>query len=159
MKPAEQWANFSQRGGLWVLAQAALLSTLVLLSARFRSRGRQPIAIAAGATLLGTGAGIVAAGAIALAENLTPFPKPPEKAVLVRQGIFSMVRHPLYTGVMLMSVGWALIWRSPPALLMAFGLIPFFDSKARREERWLRERFPEYLDYERRVKRFLPGIY
>ena len=35
----------------------------------------------------------------------------------------------------------------------------FFDRKARREERWLRSRFPKYAAYERRVRRFIPGIY
>jgi protein-S-isoprenylcysteine O-methyltransferase Ste14 len=37
--------------------------------------------------------------------------------------------------------------------------MPFFDLKARREERWLRERFADYDDYARRVKRFIPGFY
>jgi protein-S-isoprenylcysteine O-methyltransferase Ste14 len=42
---------------------------------------------------------------------------------------------------------------------MALGLLPFLDAKARREEEWLRERFPEYRGYEASVKRFVPGIY
>lgn len=46
-----------------------------------------------------------------------------------------------------------------PALLVAAMLIPFFHAKARREERWLREKFPEYAEYERRVRRFIPWIY
>jgi protein-S-isoprenylcysteine O-methyltransferase Ste14 len=31
--------------------------------------------------------------------------------------------------------------------------------KAGREERWLREQFPEYADYARRVARFVPGLW
>ena len=42
---------------------------------------------------------------------------------------------------------------------MALGLMPFFDAKARREEKWLREKFSEYGEYESRVKRFIPRIY
>jgi protein-S-isoprenylcysteine O-methyltransferase Ste14 len=38
-------------------------------------------------------------------------------------------------------------------------LAPLFDAKARREERWLRQKFPEYAGYERRVWRFVPWIY
>jgi protein-S-isoprenylcysteine O-methyltransferase Ste14 len=57
------------------------------------------------------------------------------------------------------SVGWALVWRSWPALLAALALAPFFDGKARREERWLRQQFPEYVGYENRVRRFVPWIY
>ena len=77
----------------------------------------------------------------------------------MRHGIYSVMRHPLYTSVMLASLGWALLWQSGPALVAALLLAPFFDAKARREERWLAERFPDYGDYQRRVARFLPWIY
>lgn len=44
---------------------------------------------------------------------------------------------------------------------MAISLVlaVFFDAKARREETWLRQQFPEYANYQLRVRRFLPGIY
>jgi protein-S-isoprenylcysteine O-methyltransferase Ste14 len=57
---------------------------------------------------------------------------------------------------MLASFGWALIWQSGSSLLAALALVPFFHAKARREERWLREMFPGYTDYARRVPRFVP---
>ena len=57
---------------------------------------------------------------------------------------------------MLASLGWALIWQSWQAFIASQVLIPFFHAKARREERWLREQFPDYADYERRVPRFIP---
>jgi protein-S-isoprenylcysteine O-methyltransferase Ste14 len=151
--------DFYKRGGLWVLVQSVLLSAIILLAARSRRQGRRPMAVYTGATLLGLGAGEIVAGAVMLGRNLTPFPEPSEKAVLVRRGIFSLIRHPVYAGVLLMSAGWALISQSWPALLLAFGLIPFFDAKARREELRLRNRFPEYREYEKQVKRFVPGIY
>jgi protein-S-isoprenylcysteine O-methyltransferase Ste14 len=141
------------------LAQGALLSAIAFLAARSRGRDRNPIAVSAGAALLGVGAGIFLAGAAALGRNLTPFPKPVDGSVLVRQGVFSVMRHPIYTGLMMMSVGWALVWQSAPALVIALGTMPFLDAKTRREEQWLRERFPDYGDYQRRVKRFVPGLY
>ena len=70
-----------------------------------------------------------------------------------------MIRHPLYTSVIAVAIGWALVWQSWPALLAAAALIPFFHAKALNEERWLREKFPDYADYERRVRRFIPWIY
>jgi len=151
-------AGAYQRGGLWVLSQGLLLFAVILLAVRFRS-DRHPVLIYTGAILLSIGVCVALAGAIALGRNLTPFPKPSGKARLVRRGIFSLIRHPIYTGVMLASLGWALVWQSWPALLMALGLIPFFDAKARREEYWLRKSFSEYLDYQQRVKRFIPWIY
>ena len=151
--------NFVQRGGFWVLSQGLLLLAVVLLAVRFRSEGCYPVAVICGGILLSIGTGVALAGTIALGRNITPFPKPPEKAQLVRRGIFSLIRHPIYTGVMFASLGWALVWQSWPTLLMALVLILFFDAKARREEEWLREKFSEYGEYEKCVKRFIPRIY
>ena len=47
----------------------------------------------------------------------------------------------------------------PVASAVGMSQAPFFDGKARREERWLRERFSHYDDYACRVKRFIPGLY
>jgi protein-S-isoprenylcysteine O-methyltransferase Ste14 len=94
-----------------------------------------------------------------LGSNLTPFPKPIAGAKLVRNGIYSWVRHPLYAGVFLLSLGWALLWHSGPALGMSLMLALFFDIKARGEERRLREKFPEYEDYAKRTRKFIPRVY
>ena len=148
--------RFIQRGGAWVLGQGVLLGALVLL-AIFSRQGEFPlVAVIAGAALMIVGMGVLLAGALALGRNLTPFPKPAEQAQLVRHGIYAVVRHPLYTGVISVSVGWALTWQSWPALGVAITLIPFFHAKARHEERWLRKKFTEYADYEKRVHRFIP---
>ena len=141
-----------------MLSQGLLLLGVVLLAVRFRRERRHLVAVISGGILLTIGTGVALTGAIALGRNITPFPKPSEKAQLVRRGIFSLIRHPIYTGAMFASLGWALVWQSWPALLMVLGL-PFFDAKARREEKWLREKFSEYGEYESRVKRFIPRIY
>ena len=38
-------------------------------------------------------------------------------------------------------------------------LFVFLDLKSRREERLLIERFPEYVDYPRRVRKLVPFVY
>jgi len=38
-------------------------------------------------------------------------------------------------------------------------LLVFFHLKSRREERWLVERYPEYADYQKRVKKIIPFIW
>jgi len=48
-----------------------------------------------------------ALAAARLGEGLTPFPKPPAQAQLVRRGVYAMVRHPVYAGLMALSLGWA----------------------------------------------------
>jgi len=152
-------SRFFQRGGAWVLGQSVLLGAVVLLAVFVRGGGFHPAIIILGAVLLLIGAGIALAGALALGRNLTPFPKPTEQAQLVRHGIYAIIRHPLYTSVISLSIGWALVWQSWPALLVAVTLIPFFHAKARYEECWLRQKFPEYADYEKRVRRFIPWLY
>ena len=152
-------APFFARGGGWVLGQSVLVLAVIVLAAAFHDHGHRLAVIIPGLVLLAVGGVFGIAGAIALKTNLTPFPKPRPESRLIQSGIYSRVRHPLYTSVILASLGWALLWQSWPALLAAFALGPFFNAKARREERWLREMFPDYASYEKRVKRFLPWIY
>jgi protein-S-isoprenylcysteine O-methyltransferase Ste14 len=157
--PMQLMRNFVQRGGFWVLSQALLLLAVILLAVRFRKKGIHPVSAISGGILLTSGTAIGLSGVMALGRNITPLPMPSERAELVRTGIFSVIRHPIYAGLVLAVLGWAVLWRSSPATLMALGFIPFLDAKARREEKWLGERFSDYQEYAARVKRFVPRIY
>ena len=141
-----------------MVVQGILLTTVALLAVCFRGGGF-PIVVMAGVALMLVGASVALAGAMALGKNLTPFPRPTESAQLVRHGIYAVIRHPLYTSVIAVAIGWALVWQSWPALLAAATLIPFFHAKARHEERWLREKFSKYAEYEKQVRRFIPWLY
>ena len=151
--------NFLERGVLWVLGQSALLCAVIAGGILCRHQWDSRALSFGGAFLLLTAAGCGLAGTVSLGRNLTPFPKPSASARLIQRGIYGLIRHPLYTAVFCGSVGWALVWRSWPALLAALALAPLFDAKARREERWLRQQFPDYAGYERRVRRFIPWLY
>ena len=151
--------TFLQRGGLWVVCQGALLGAVIAGGILCRNQWHSLVFSLGGIVLLLIAAGCGLAGTVSLGRNLTPFPKPSANTVLVQTGIYGLMRHPLYTAVFCGAVGWALVWRSWPALLAALALGPFFDAKARREERWLRQQFPEYLSYEQRVRRFVPRVY
>jgi len=109
-----------------------------------------------GGILVGLGAFFGLAGALALKGNRTAFPRPRANSRLIREGIYSRVRHPLYTSVMLVSAGWAIAWNSPAAVAVTLAMVPFFYAKARLEESWLAEKFPDYQDYAKRVPRFIP---
>ncbi|MCX6923824.1 MAG: isoprenylcysteine carboxylmethyltransferase family protein [Verrucomicrobia bacterium] len=151
--------TFLQRGGFWVMGQGVLLGLVVAGVILRRNQWHSLALTLCGACLLLIAAGCGLAGTVSLGRNLTPFPKPSAGVRLVTSGIYGFIRHPLYTAVFCGSVGWALVWRSWPSLAAALVLAPFFDAKARREERWLRQQFPEYSEYERRVRRFVPWIY
>ncbi len=147
-----------KRGGAWVLAQSILMATVFLLAVFFNGTLPGTFIQMLGAVLLLAGGCLGIAGARTLGRNLTPFPRPTAGAELVRHGIYSRVRHPLYTCVMLTALGWALVWQSMPATIATLALVPFFRAKARGEEQWLRERFPGYADYVQSVPAFLPRL-
>jgi protein-S-isoprenylcysteine O-methyltransferase Ste14 len=102
---------------------------------------------------------IAAVGVRDLGPSLTPLPHPKDDSHLIQTGIYRWVRHPIYVGVIVSALGWALFAASLLALAFTAALAVFLDLKARREEVWLRERYPIYVHYARRVKRFVPGVY
>jgi protein-S-isoprenylcysteine O-methyltransferase Ste14 len=156
MADAPRASGFLARGGAWVVTQSILMTVAIALGVIFHGAWTPLPVIMAGAGLFMVGGYFGIAGVVVLGRNRTPFPQPREGSELVQCGIYAQVRHPLYASVMLASLGWALVWQSWPALIASLILIPFFHFKARREERWLREQFPGYADYECRVGRFIP---
>lgn len=58
-----------------------------------------------------------------------------------------------------MAFGWGLWVHGWLTLGYALLLFVFFDLKSSREERWLREKFPGYDAYRRRVRKLIPFIY
>ena len=52
-------------------------------------------------------------GVLALGSNLTAFPKPIEGGTLVTKGMYRLVRHPIYTGLILGTLGLG-IFRAKP---------------------------------------------
>jgi protein-S-isoprenylcysteine O-methyltransferase Ste14 len=148
--------SFLARGGTWVVAQFVLMTAVIVLGVLRHGDWTRLLVIASGGLLFAAGGAVGIAGVVALGRNRTPFPRPQDSSELVQRGIYARMRHPLYTSVILTSLGWALIWQSVASLVAALVLIPFFHAKARREERWLCEKFPGYAGYARRVPRFLP---
>lgn len=152
-----RFANtFASRGGIWVVAQSLLMLTVIGLGVLFQGDWTRISVIASGGVLFVVGGYFGIAGVVVLGRNRTPFPQPRVGSELIQHGIYARLRHPLYTSVMLVSLGWALIWQSAAAFIAALILIPFFYAKAIQEERWLHQTFSGYADYARRVPRFLP---
>jgi len=77
----------------------------------------------------------------------------------VQTGVYALVRHPIYSGLTLFALGYSLIWTSMAALVATAALFLLLDMKARREERWLQEKFDSYGRYRARVRRLIPFVY
>ena len=79
---------------------------------------------------------------------------------LVTTGIYSMIRHPSYLGLLVLVLGWPLAFRSGVGLLLAFLYIPPLLARIRSEETLLQAQFgSEYVDYRARTWRLIPGVY
>ena len=116
-----------------------------------------PLWLGCGIFVLGAVIALIAA--INLGKNLTPLPKPKENAELIQGGLYRFVRHPIYFGVIVLSLGWGLIQQSALVWLYVVVIAIFFDIKSRKEERWLVERFATYANYQGRVRKLIPWIY
>jgi protein-S-isoprenylcysteine O-methyltransferase Ste14 len=99
------------------------------------------------------------AGFLSLGKNLSVLPSPKENAMLVETGAYRLVRHPIYSGLFFAFLGWGLIVHGWLTIGYALLLFICLDIKARREERWLMEKFQEYAAYRKRVRRLIPFIY
>jgi protein-S-isoprenylcysteine O-methyltransferase Ste14 len=151
--------RFHERGGWWVVGQFALMLGVVAITLVWRHQWASTFTTVLAWGLLVCAASLGIAGKLALGANLTPFPEPRPGGVLIRSGVYGVVRHPLYAAVWMGAVGWALVWASGAGLGLALALGLFLKAKADREERFLRERFPEYADYARHVRQLIPWIY
>lgn len=152
-------SSFAARGGIWAVAQLVVLIAAIALGPPTRDGWVLPRTPWAGRVLLLVSAAFAIAGFVALGRNLSPFPQPSAHGRLVRHGAYRVVRHPLYSSLILGSIGWALVWQSIPSLAMGLMLALVLDAKSRVEERWLRQKYSEYAEYSRRVRRFIPWIY
>ena len=93
-----------------------------------------------------------------LRHSISPFPSPKANANLIHEGVFSWVRHPIYTGILSAAFGYIIytgsVWRSVLSLV----LLILFQYKARYEEQLLKERFRQYEFYMNKTGRFLPKV-
>jgi protein-S-isoprenylcysteine O-methyltransferase Ste14 len=79
---------------------------------------------------------------------------------LVTSGVYGVIRHPSYLGLLANSMGWALAFRSGVGLLLTALLIPPLLARIRAEENLLRTQFSgEYDAYRARTWRLIPGLY
>ncbi|MES2459033.1 MAG: isoprenylcysteine carboxylmethyltransferase family protein [Armatimonadota bacterium] len=145
------------RSWAWVLAQWVLLAALLCLpggpAVAFLLPLRLPAYFFQGVGLL-----LVAAAALNLGNALTPLPSPRQGAALKTGGLYRSMRHPIYTGILVWALGFAVASSGSWHLFVFTLLCLFFSGKARYEEALLRERFPEYGTYAERTPRFIPRL-
>ena len=79
---------------------------------------------------------------------------------LVTDGVYRVIRHPSYLGLLVCSLGWSLAFRSGIGLLLTAFTIPPLIARIHAEETLLRTHFgSEYDAYCSRTSRLIPGVY
>ncbi|MBE7531504.1 MAG: isoprenylcysteine carboxylmethyltransferase family protein [Ardenticatenaceae bacterium] len=117
------------------------------------------VALAAGLVLLGVGLVLALAGVWSLGDNITAVPRPKDDAHMVEHGAYRLVRHPIYSGIILGALGWGLFMHSGLTLVLVLLLFFLFDAKSCREEQWLAEKYENYGEYQKRVRKLVPFVY
>ena len=161
---ASRLPSFGARGEGWVVAQVILLSAIGGLGSLdlIKDGSIDPWgAIAGGVGLVAIAGGslVAARGAWDLRASLSPFPRPVAGAPLIQSGAYRLIRHPIYSGLVLGALGWGLVTGSILAIGTTGLLFLLFAGKSRREEIWLSAVHPEYRAYQERTKRLIPWIF
>jgi protein-S-isoprenylcysteine O-methyltransferase Ste14 len=79
---------------------------------------------------------------------------------VVSTGLYAIVRHPLYSGALLLLLATPLALASYWTLLVALALIPVLAWRLLDEERFLKQNLPGYADYCRATRfRLIPLIW
>jgi len=95
---------------------------------------------------------------INLQTNLSVFASPRRDGKLITKGIYGYVRHPIYSGIIMLAIGYSIFDLDPLKVMMTLLIALFFHFKASYEERKLEKTYPEYRDYEMSTGRFIPSF-
>lgn len=144
-------------GAALVAIQFALIAVLAALALPALLAGSAPWI----AWLLGAASGALAIWAVAWNRpgNFNIRPAPKEGGMLIRQGPYRWIRHPMYTSILGFGAACALTHGSPWGWLSLAALAACLVVKARVEEEAMLAKHPDYAQYRSRTERFVPGIY
>ena len=87
-----------------------------------------------------------------LGRNLSPFPRPINNSKLITTGIYRLTRHPMYYSLIFISIGVFIIKLSIYYLFLTISLVLIIKFKIVLEEKYLMNKFKNYLLYKSEVK-------
>merc|ERR1719232_675867 len=146
--------ELGKRGEEWCLAQSILVLCILFGVPVIGSVLKSVV----GPILLLGGLLIILASLSDLGTSLSPWVEPPKQGVLIRNGIFSKVRHPIYAGLLVTMTGFSILMDSLLKLILTGVLFYILDMKSKQEEKLLIKKFgQEYLEYMNEVPaKFIP---
>ncbi|MDI3306239.1 MAG: methyltransferase [Acetobacteraceae bacterium] len=136
---------------------AAFCGTFSITGLAFLPKAEMPPALAAvSLALILIGYGLACYAVAHLGRSLSMMA---EARRLVTSGPYAVLRHPRYAAEAIASVGFLLQFLSLPALILWAAHIALQCCRMHYEEQILRQAFPEYQAYSKRVARLVPGVY
>ena len=153
------------RGNRWVIAAFALIGLLNAYLPAYTDR--KELWTIDGDTIRWLGVALFAVGGalrlwpvVVLGHRFSGLVAIQPGHTLVTSGVYRVIRHPSYLGLLINSLGWALAFRSGVGVLLTALLIPPLVARIRAEERLLRTQFGDAYDsYRARTSRLIPGLY
>lgn len=139
--------------------QAALLCAFVVLFFLDHSPPFEAIhSTSFGTTLCLLGLLLMLTAFVSLRAVIQVAPEPKAGGQLITSGLYQWLRHPIYTGMVLLFVG--LFLRKPTVAvgIASAVIITFLFAKAQFEEQLLQERYPDYLQYKACSWGIIPGL-
>lgn len=141
-------------GGGWVALQFVLIGLALLLGFTDLTGWGDTFGNGlryVGMLVVSTAVVIAVLAAVGLGSSLTALPEPRQGGRLRTDGVYGVVRHPMYLSVLAGVLGWALL--SSPRVLLALAALAFvLDFKRQVEEQWLAEAYPDYPAYRMQVR-------
>jgi|SRR5690625_1045588 len=93
-----------------------------------------------------------------LGKSLSLYPTPSPKSELVTGGIFSYIRHPIYSSLLLFLLGISLSFAGLVKFVLFLAALILFSKKADYEESRLILKYPEYEVYKKQTGKFFPKL-
>ena len=90
---------------------------------------------------------------------LSVMPEPVEGAKLITYGIYKYIRHPMYSSLVMASIGYATFTLDVYRSLLSILLLVLFECKTQYEESRLMQVFPDYRSYQQTTGKFFPRIF